>query len=42
MKSQLENQVSGTGIPVEIINTQDYGMMKGDKILDFAIEKIEI
>lgn len=41
MKSQLEKQLSGKEIPIEIINTQDYGMMKGEKILDFALEIIE-
>ena len=29
------------GIPVEVINMMDYGMMKGDKILDFALSLIE-
>ena len=27
-----------SGKPVEIINMQDYGMMNGAKVLDFALE----
>ncbi|ERK30393.1 MULTISPECIES: PTS sugar transporter subunit IIB [Clostridium] len=26
------------GVPVDVINSVDYGMMKGDKVLDFALK----
>ena len=29
------------GVPVEVINTMDYGMMKGDKVLEDAIKLIK-
>ncbi|MDN6625736.1 MAG: PTS sugar transporter subunit IIB [Pisciglobus halotolerans] len=38
MKSQFEKKVSDQGIPVDVINMQDYGMMNGEKVLDTALE----
>ncbi|MDF7638307.1 PTS sugar transporter subunit IIB [Lactobacillus sp. ESL0791] len=41
MKGDFENKVKGAGkdgkdIPLAVINMQDYGMMKGDKVLKQA------
>ncbi|WP_156299036.1 PTS sugar transporter subunit IIB [Streptobacillus canis] len=35
----LENEIKGKfeGTPVAVINMMDYGMMKGDKVLDQAL-----
>lgn len=38
MKSQFEKKVEGTGIPVDIINMQDYGMVNGEKVLQAALD----
>ncbi|WP_028857281.1 PTS sugar transporter subunit IIB [Psychrilyobacter atlanticus] len=35
--NKIANEVNKT---VEVINSMDYGMMKGEKILDFALELI--
>ena len=40
MRSQFEKKVEGKGIPVEVINMQDYGMVNGEKVLDAALELI--
>nr|WP_315529452.1 PTS sugar transporter subunit IIB [Carnobacterium maltaromaticum] len=37
MKAQFEPKVAAKGIPLDIINMQDYGMMNGDKVLDQAL-----
>ncbi|EQB9249342.1 PTS sugar transporter subunit IIB, partial [Listeria monocytogenes] len=34
MKKKLEPK----GIPLAVINSVDYGMMKGDKVLDQALD----
>src|SRR5690625_6696977 len=34
MKSQFEKKVEDKGIPVDVINMQDYGMVNGEKVLD--------
>lgn len=31
---------SAKGVPVEVINSVDYGMMKGDKVLDQALKMV--
>ena len=36
-KNELEKLAQAVGKKVEVINTIDYGMMKGDKVLDFAL-----
>ncbi|ACZ00685.1 PTS sugar transporter subunit IIB [Streptobacillus moniliformis] len=38
----LENDIKAkfVGIPVGVINMTDYGMMKGDKVLDFALSMV--
>ncbi|WP_326514855.1 PTS sugar transporter subunit IIB [Clostridium intestinale] len=32
---------SAKGVPIDVINSVDYGMMKGDKVLDFALKMLE-
>lgn len=32
---------SEKGVPVDVINSMDYGMMKGDKVLEFALEMLK-
>lgn len=41
MKSQFEQKLQPKGIPLDIINMQDYGMMNGDKVLDQALSLID-
>lgn len=41
MKDQFEEKLADTGIGVEVINMQDYGMMNGEKVLNRALEIIE-
>lgn len=38
MKSQFEKKVADKGIPVDIINMQDYGMVNGEKVLQTALD----
>ncbi|MCL9780047.1 PTS sugar transporter subunit IIB [Vibrio sp. S4M6] len=40
MQSDLQKEADRFGIKVEPINMMDYGMQKGDKVLDFALELI--
>lgn len=40
MKDQFEKKVADKGIPVEVINMQDYGMVNGEKVLQAAVELI--
>jgi PTS system cellobiose-specific IIB component len=37
MKSQFEQKLAPKGIPLDVINMSDYGMMNGEKVLDQAI-----
>lgn len=37
MKAQFEPKLAEKGIPLEVINMQDYGMMNGEKVLDQAL-----
>ncbi|MFC0233275.1 PTS sugar transporter subunit IIB [Vagococcus entomophilus] len=41
MKSQFEDKLTPKGIPVEIINMSDYGMMNGQNVLNQALNLIE-
>ncbi|WP_112182303.1 PTS sugar transporter subunit IIB [Paraliobacillus zengyii] len=42
LKDDYEKQYGGAdGIPVEVINSLDYGMMNGEKVLDWAFELID-
>ncbi|MCA9765948.1 MAG: PTS sugar transporter subunit IIB [Carnobacterium sp.] len=41
MKAQFEKKLDGKGIPLEVINMQDYGMMNGEKVLDQALRLID-
>ncbi len=40
MQNDLQQVANQYGIKVEPINMMDYGMQKGDKVLDFALELI--
>ncbi|WP_047396071.1 PTS sugar transporter subunit IIB [Cetobacterium sp. ZOR0034] len=40
-KDELNKIAQEVGKKVEVINMMDYGMMKGDKILNFALSLIE-
>ncbi|WP_375748673.1 PTS sugar transporter subunit IIB [Vibrio sp. HN007] len=40
MQADLQKEADKHGIKVEPINMMDYGMQKGDKVLDFALELI--
>ncbi len=40
MQSDLQKVADQYGIRVEPIDMMDYGMQKGDKVLDFALELI--
>ncbi|WP_418963903.1 PTS sugar transporter subunit IIB [Cetobacterium sp.] len=40
-RDELNKIAQEVGKKVEVINMMDYGMMKGDKILDFALSLIE-
>ncbi len=38
MKTQFEKKVEDKGIPVDVINMQDYGMVNGEKVLQAALD----
>ncbi|MCU5775575.1 PTS sugar transporter subunit IIB [Erwiniaceae bacterium BAC15a-03b] len=40
MLDNLAAKGAEQGIPVAVINMMDYGMQRGDKVLDFALELI--
>ncbi|MFS2225778.1 PTS sugar transporter subunit IIB [Pantoea sp. B65] len=40
MLDNLAATAAGQGIPVAVINMMDYGMQRGDKVLDFALQLI--
>lgn len=40
MLAELAERASPLGIPVAIINMMDYGMQRGDKVLDHALSLI--
>lgn len=37
LKKQMEAKVENKGIPVEVIDMRDYGMMNGESVLDRAL-----
>lgn len=37
MKSQFEQKLAPAGIPLDVINMADYGLMNGEKVLDQAL-----
>ncbi|MCR6098050.1 PTS sugar transporter subunit IIB [Salipaludibacillus agaradhaerens] len=41
LKKQYESDYSSKGIPVEVIDSLDYGTMNGKKVLDWALNTIE-
>ena len=36
MKEEVKGQTDKAGIPLDVINMMDYGMMKGDNVLKAA------
>lgn len=40
MKTDFEKRLAPKGIPLDIINMSDYGMMNGEKVLDQALKII--
>ncbi|HJF34002.1 MAG TPA: PTS sugar transporter subunit IIB [Sporosarcina psychrophila] len=40
MKKEITDKLVPYGIPVEVINMSDYGMMNGEKVLNAALETI--
>lgn len=41
MKTQFEKKVEDKGIPVDVINMQDYGMVNGEKVLQAALDLLD-
>ena len=41
MLKTLSDKDATQGIPVQSIDTMDYGMQRGDKVLDYALSLIE-
>lgn len=41
MLKQFEDKVSDKDIPVDVIEMQDYGMMRGEKVLQNALDLIK-
>lgn len=41
MKAQFEKKLEPKGIPLDVINMADYGMMNGEKVLDQALSLIK-
>ncbi len=41
MKGQFEKKLEPKGIPLDVINMADYGMMNGEKVLDQALSLIK-
>ncbi|MDR0297469.1 MAG: PTS sugar transporter subunit IIB [Streptococcaceae bacterium] len=39
LKKEIQKKTDAAGVPMDVINMQDYGMMKGDKVLA-AAEKL--
>lgn len=40
-KPQLEPHLKAAGIPYDVIPMQDYGMVRGDKVMQMALDLIE-
>lgn len=38
---EISSRYENTGVPIEVINSDDYGMMDGEKILKHAIKLIK-
>lgn len=36
MKNEVKAKTDAAGVPMEVINMTDYGMMRGDKVLEMA------
>lgn len=37
---KIKDMMKSRGVPVDVINTIDYGTMKGDKVLDHALSMV--
>ncbi|WP_460881710.1 PTS sugar transporter subunit IIB [Pseudaeromonas pectinilytica] len=40
MQQDLQQKASQHGVPVDVINMMDYGMQRGDRVLDHALSLI--
>lgn len=40
LKSKLEKQLEGKNVPVRVIESIDYGMMNGEKVLETALQAL--
>ena len=40
MQQDLQHKASQHGVPVDVINMMDYGMQRGDRVLDHALSLI--
>lgn len=40
-RGQLEPKINEAGIPFDVISMQDYGMVRGDKVMQTALDLIE-
>lgn len=40
LKSKLEKQLEGKKVPVRVIESVDYGMMNGEKVLETALQAL--
>lgn len=36
MKAEVKSKTDAAGVPMDVINMTDYGMMRGDKVLEAA------
>ena len=41
MKSQFETKLADKGIPVDVIDMKDYGMMNGEAVLGTALKLMD-
>lgn len=41
LADDLRKEFADKNVPIEIIDAVDYGMMNGEKVLDFALKSIE-
>lgn len=40
LKAKLEKQLAGYDVPVQVIESVDYGMLNGEKVLEGALETL--
>lgn len=41
LKGKLEKQLAGKGIPVQVIDSMDYGTMNGEAVLGKALQSLD-